>query len=65
MKQMAGQEGVWHSHFTIHPLGFLLFRTWLKLGHNLGETEAKSSNALLASYLSRNKISNKTKQAAD
>lgn len=47
----------------LYILRDLLFQIWLKLGHDLGETEAKSSNALLAAYFSCNKISNKTKQA--
>lgn len=43
--------------------GILLFQIWLKLGLDLGETEAKSSNNLLAAYFSCNKISDKIKQA--
>lgn len=64
MKQMAGRG--WARRILAQPLyytssGTLLFQIWLKLGRNLGKTGAKSSNALLATYLSCNKTSNKKK----
>lgn len=63
MKQMAGQGKArfWHIHFSLHPLGFLLFQIWLKMGLDLGETKAKSSGNL--HFFSGNKICDKTKQA--
>lgn len=68
MKQMAGR-GRAKEGFLAQPLyytssGILLFQIWLKLGRDLGKTEAESSNAPVAAYFSCNKISNKTKQAA-
>lgn len=67
MRQMAGRGKA--TRILAEPLyytssGILLFQIWLKLGCDLGETEAKGSNALLAARFSRHKISNKTKQAA-
>lgn len=48
MKQVAGRQGFWHSHFTIHPLGLYCFEFGLKLWHNLAESRGRSSNALLS-----------------
>lgn len=66
MKQMAGRgrtRRILAQTLYYTSSGILLFQIWHKLGRELGETEAKSSNALLATYFSCNKISNKTKQA--